>query len=97
MSEPYPLITWIVPDLEGWRGTTVHWAFIAIYSALLLPEDFHDDIVVRLLVAVHLGSLMPTLTLPTIQALVEEYNYAYPLFTVYTHVISGFVTWCFLW
>lgn len=52
LSKSYSLTAWIVPDIEGWRGIVIHWAFIAIYLIFLLPENYGSDVKVRLVVAV---------------------------------------------
>jgi hypothetical protein len=52
LSRSYSLIAWIVPDIEGWRGIVVHWAFIARSLISLLPEDYGRDVKVRLVVTV---------------------------------------------
>jgi hypothetical protein len=52
LSRLCSLIASIVPDIEGWRGIVIHWAFIAKYLIFLLPENYGSDVQVRLVVAV---------------------------------------------
>jgi hypothetical protein len=52
LSKSYSLTAWIVPDIEGWRGIVIHWAFIALNLIFLLPENYGSDVQVRLVVAV---------------------------------------------
>ncbi|KAI8935136.1 hypothetical protein NX059_007730 [Plenodomus lindquistii] len=44
LSKSYSLLTWIIPDIDGWRGTAIHWAFIAVSLTFLLPEVYGKDV-----------------------------------------------------
>ncbi|KAF1939619.1 hypothetical protein EJ02DRAFT_381545, partial [Clathrospora elynae] len=44
LSKSYSLTAWIVPDIEGWRGIVIYWAFIAASLIFLLPENYGSDV-----------------------------------------------------
>jgi hypothetical protein len=40
----FSLIAWVVPDLEGWRGTVIRYALVATATVYILPETYGSDI-----------------------------------------------------
>jgi hypothetical protein len=44
LSKSYPLITWVLSDIEGWRGIVIHWVLIAKSLIFLLPENYGSDV-----------------------------------------------------
>lgn len=47
LSQSYPFLTWIVPNIQGWRGIAVNWMFAALPLIDLLPEIYGRDVQVR--------------------------------------------------
>jgi hypothetical protein len=41
------LPAWIMPEIEGWRGEVVYWAFATRVLTYLLPEYYGRDVEVR--------------------------------------------------
>jgi hypothetical protein len=46
-SKSYRLTSWIVPEIEGWIGLLLYWAFMITKLNCLLPERYGSDIQVR--------------------------------------------------
>lgn len=42
-----PLIGWIMPEKQGWRGEVFYWVFVARQLTYLLPEWYGSDVEVK--------------------------------------------------
>ncbi|RII07841.1 hypothetical protein CUC08_Gglean008819 [Alternaria sp. MG1] len=48
LSKSYSLTAWIIPEIEGWRGTVIQWAIMLRSLMYLLPENYGSKVEVIL-------------------------------------------------
>jgi hypothetical protein len=94
-SNSLSLVAWIVPDIGGYRGEIIYWAFVATHVSQLLPDYYGSDIQVRYsgVCPMYISELKHA----DEQMLRNEYNYAYPHTTNYINIISVTVVYCAYW
>jgi hypothetical protein len=56
LSKSYTWTAWILPDVGGWHGAMIRWAFLATSLAFLLPKNYGSDIEVTSLRPSHIIS-----------------------------------------
>ena len=54
LGKSYSLTAWIIPEIEGWRGTVIQWAIIVRALIYLLPENYSSKVEVRSVLSIEL-------------------------------------------